>query len=132
MKNTNTNEIENILQDMDERSRREDFIAPCVLKGYTDRLKVAVCKMQNTTGNAAAMREALKSIIDVCYNEESMKATMKIYSIAKNALAAPPRNCDRFSIAEDSFKEFKHETGKHIAIEYIKWLFAEAKGGADE
>ena len=46
------------------------------------------------------------------------------------ALSAPPRNCDRFINAKDALKAFERETGESMAIEFIKWLFAEAKGEA--
>ena len=46
------------------------------------------------------------------------------------ALSAPPRNCDRFINAKDALKAFERETGESMAIEFIKWLFAETKGEA--
>ena len=41
-------------------------------------------------------------------------------------LSKPLRNCDRFSNANEALEEFEKEKGETM-IEFIRWLFAEAK-----
>lgn len=98
--------------------------------------EVAVSKMETTTptcekssqvGNAAAMREALEEILDE--TNRSVYCIDHIRCLAESALAAPPRNCDRFYSFEEAQKRFLRETGSLIVAEDIlDWLFAEAKG----
>lgn len=98
--------------------------------------KVVVSKMETSTGNAAAMREALKKIgameiphnfqiersdiVDACYD------LTKAIKIANAALSDPPRNCDRFRTWEEAGKAWEEE-GLHLPL--IKWLFGTAKKG---
>ena len=42
-------------------------------------------------------------------------------------LSKPLRNCDRFSNANEALEAFEKEKGETM-IEFIRWLFAEAKG----
>ena len=81
-------------------------------------------------GNAAKMREALKQIHDRVnsLDEDCGVDPIEVRDIARTAISAPPRNCDRFINAKDALKAFERETGESMAIEFIKWLFAEAKG----
>ena len=98
------------------------------------------CKESSQVGNAAKMREALENIVKVGYpynfQHEAPHISGYCYDITKaitkcfEALSAPPRNCDRFSNVKDALKECEKETGSTVAIEFIKWLFAEAKGEA--
>ena len=48
---------------------------------------------------------------------------------ANKILAAPTRNCDRFSNANEALEAFENEKRETI-IEFIRWLFAEVQGGA--
>ena len=94
----------------------------------TDRQPVTDC---NRLGNTAKMREALSDSCYAMFNflktqnggyEEMAKALDK----AKAALATPPRNCDRFSNANEALEAFANEKGETL-IESIRWLFAETK-----
>ena len=106
--------------------------------------EVAVSKMETTTqtsekssavGNAAAMREALDKIL-WCLAWMSNNAENKIIKdhlakpieLAKSALSAPPRNCDRPECATTNAAQdvWRKEDGGKTA--YYEWLFAEAKG----
>ena len=98
----------------------------------------AACKQCKRLGNAAKMREALSGLLEiVCIDcNSSYKVDCKCIKCprvvaAEAALSAPPRNCDRFINAKDAIKAFVRETGETMAFEFIKWLFAEAKGGAE-
>ena len=95
----------------------------------------------NHFGNAERMREALvKSdaafsrisqsdwFIDANFSET--KEVMDAGNAIEEALSAPPRNCDRFSNANEALEAFEKETGETM-IEFIRWLFAEAKGVTD-
>ena len=92
--------------------------------------------------NIKAMREALKQIIDRInsLDEDCGVDPVEIRDIARAALSAPPRNCDRFATAKDAFAELdklceKTTCGycrfrKYEGFECMfAWLFAEAKGG---
>lgn len=80
--------------------------------------------------NAKAMRDALKQIHDLVnsLDEDCGVDPVEIRDIARTALAAPSRNCDRFSNANEALEAFEKEKGETM-IEFIRWLFAEAKGG---
>ena len=79
--------------------------------------------------NVKAMREALKQILDRVnsLDEDCGVDPVEIRDIARAALSAPPRNCDRFSNANEALEAFEKEKGETM-IEFIRWLFAEAKG----
>ncbi|MBQ4199553.1 MAG: hypothetical protein II649_06695 [Kiritimatiellae bacterium] len=105
------------------------------LRTYADRLEAAATRERllsklpendnsapvvstgdNKPGNAAAMREALHSLIDVIERLDGNNPLwwhnnapgVKALKIAKAALAAPPRNCDVGTAEEqaDRFMEF--------------------------
>lgn len=95
----------------------------------------------NRLGNVTKMREALEKadavferifspdgFIDISYAEtrEVTEARNEI----KAAISAPPRNCDRFSNANEALEAFEKEKGETM-IEFIRWLFAEAKVETD-
>lgn len=109
-------------------------------------------------GNAAAMRAALEKIVRIAEEWDTpgihaVRATLyRILEAARAALAAPPRNCDRFATteeAENAFVEFcaRACSGKvpnwrcsitcgHINPSdwvtcCIKWLLAPAEGGEE-
>ena len=79
--------------------------------------------------NVKAMREALKQILDRVnsLDEDCGVDPVEIRDIARTALSAPPRNCDRFINANEALEAFEKEKGETM-IEFIRWLFAEAKG----
>ena len=89
-----------------EREAWEEAAVRCVNE-------VAVAKSATTTGNAAAMREALSDACYAMFNflktqtggfEEMANALDK----AKSALSAPPRNCD-VGTAEEQDKRFTYQ-----------------------
>lgn len=107
-------------------------------------------------GNAAKMREALEKCANMgeqidCQlgsSEETVYAfrherciAHNISECARDALSAPPRNCDRFATEKEAGEAFLREPCENpcenctvdchnpLAHECgIKWLFAEAKG----
>ena len=125
-----------------------DFLA-----GYADRIEAAVNREResgaacdesvtdcNRLVNAAKMRDALVKadaaftrisqsawFIDANFSET--KEVMDAGNAVASALSSPPRNCDRFSNANEALEAFEKETGETM-IEFIRWLFAEARGGA--
>jgi len=82
--------------------------------------------------NAAAIREAmhqlsenlLNRIAGVCPNLTDEGLLL----LAEKALAAPARNCDRFSTAEEAYAAWM-EDNSLMAI--CDWLFAPAEGGKE-
>lgn len=66
---------------------------------------------RHTPGNAAAMREALETIHDKVngLDEECGVDPVEIRDIARAALAAPARNCDRFADETDAQIAFLNE-----------------------
>ena len=113
------------------------------LSSYADRIETAVNQSItncNHLGNASKMREALVKadaafrrisqsawFIDANFSET--KEVMDAGDAITSALSATPRNCDRFSNANEALEAFEKETGETM-IEFIRWLFSEAKGGA--
>ena len=93
--------------------------------------------------NTKAMREALKEIHDRVnsLDEECGVDPIEIRDIARTALAAPPRNCDRFKTKEEAATAFAKEKNlwipQHILWDlapWLDWLFAtatEQKGAND-
>lgn len=86
--------------------------------------------------NVKAMREALNEIRSrLSYLYERLDGTFdppalkEVYEIARTALSVPPRNCDRFANANEALEAFAKEKGETL-IEFVRWLFAEVKGGA--
>jgi len=88
-------------------------------------------------GNDAKMRAALKLCMEMMcvYCTESTDETCmngcETLRMAKAALAAPPRNCDRFTDAEDAFMAYRDtlRDGDVVSsIGYGEWLFAKAEG----
>lgn len=97
-------------------------------------------------GNASAMREALVKIRKLVTDARPADE-VEIANICNIALSAPPRNCDVFDDpydAADAWPEYEQCAGRRFqngtcdgcmyspARCISKWLFAEAKGGADE
>ena len=94
-------------------------------------------------GNAAAMREALEKVytcVDDCDNYDPESKIDEVISIADAALAAPARNCDRFTSIEEARTAYCSECGRMISIWdgneswlFEDWIFAtaERKGEGD-
>ena len=112
------------------------------LRTYAERLEAA---RKRDTGNAAALRRALEDTEELL--EHFAKPGTILHSAFflhmldnRAALAAPPRNCDRFKAADEARKAFwdTHETiwdafknrgGTELFYEVLDWLFAPAEGG---
>ena len=121
------------------------------IHGWATRLG-ATCKESLQVGYAAKMREALMMIS--CIDTRRLKRLLcelveadipgggqinNIISVvdkAKAALSAPARNCDKCLTPKDAmlahleevYEGEKVEFGDYEWCEFVKWLFAEAKG----
>ena len=92
-------------------------------------------------GNAAAMSEALETILDKVngLDEECGVDPVEIRDIARAALAAPARNCDRFADAEAARQAWLADAENwdefgSPKLELHEWLLApaaERKGDGD-
>ena len=96
------------------------------------------------SNNAAALREALDCALVVLdgFGYGRPDCVRAAYD-CKTALAAPPRNCDRFRDWEETLSAFREETGNRKPLElwlkseiqeFAIWLFAtasEQKGETD-
>lgn len=92
---------------------------------------------------AAAMREALSKLIAYWdWNGYDAMRESRLKDMARAALSAPPRNCDRFRTAEEAHRMWRKYLGCHAilaqgwrTIDVLDWLFAtatEQKGEGDE
>jgi hypothetical protein len=118
-----------------------------------DRLKAAHKResdeMKKQTGNAAKLRDACAEaaesaaeIMERVRHKDRLAFNIANYieGVARTALAAPARNCDKYANHNDAMKAFEafvREQGKLGFInpytEAFKWLFApatEKEGGA--
>lgn len=111
--------------------------------------------LQKPVGNAAALREALDGMLilacGICANKNGCEdiriERCGLVKKARAALAAPPRNCDRYATAVEAMEELKRahswcakenrrcledcpDCGKTWCS--LAWLFAPAEKGADE
>ena len=98
----------------------------------------------SAVGNAAAMREALEKIVAMPVLDEECQCPecvrqRTVRDIARAALAAPLRNCDRFRMAEEAHRMWRKYLGCHAilaqgwrTIDVLDWLFAIAKEGGAE
>ena len=77
-----------------------------------------------------ALLEASIALSWATHNHLTSGDAEKYLKIVDDALSAPPRNCDRFSNANEALEAFEKEKGETM-IEFIRWLFAEAKGETD-
>ena len=113
----------------------------------------------SAVGDCAKLREAVKAVVDVGYphnfQHEAPHISGYCYDITKaikkcfDALTAPPRNCDRFTTAEEAAEAWHKHEANYTGEEYcagcpfdlgkdcarngvcaIGWLFAKTKGGA--
>lgn len=154
--------IENIVREMREFADKDSqTIGRDVLRReiqhFADRIKVAVAKSATTTptckkslqvGDTAQIREALVKLVEVIdkYDGSSplwwhsgAKGVIPLKN-AKDALAKPPRNCDKFPTPKDAmlahleevYDGEKVEFGDYEWCEFVKWLLAEAKGETND
>lgn len=87
-----------------------------------------------THGNAAAMREAVEKVIEILNREwdahRETSAMWEIQEICTAALAAPARNCDRFSSVKEAAMAFAAEVKDkpHPCPDFTfsAWLFVPA------
>lgn len=114
-------------------------VATDTLRVIADRIEsVTKCNqpepVTNCNGlNAAKVREVLEEMTEfldtwkdhLCgtIGEEAQEHINK----AEATLSAPLRNLDRFETSNDAIKAFEKETGKTNAVEFSRWLLAEAK-----
>ena len=98
------------------------------------------------SSNVKAMREALVKVKRLFDGQIMFQPSIREAHKAVNAaLAAPPRNCDRFATPKEAGEAFISEACEnpcgnctvsdecHNPLVHecgIEWLFAEAKGGA--
>ena len=82
-------------------------------------------------GNAAAMREALKEISELVWSSidpecdnDCCRPLRRIARIADAALAAPPRNCDRFATVGAAHKAWRATDQER---DFVDWLFDPAE-----
>lgn len=103
------------------------------------RDKVAIAESATTTGNMAAMYEALV-MVKRLFDGRLMWQTdiRKAHEAVNAALAAPPRNCDRFGgdidkLREECARERVLNPEEDFPEVFAEWLIAtstERKGGA--
>lgn len=103
----------------------------------------------NRNGNEAEAREALKEIrARLVYLYGSMDGTFdppalkEVCGIADEALAKPPRNCDRFRDVDKAYDQFMNYVKRenpsftkasplHTAWDALKWVLDGEKKGAN-
>ena len=154
--------IKDILRDMRDFAEHRDFdsdgnMSTTALRVFADRTEAAwqqdrsdamktamMCKCEvchSVQGSAAEMREALEHIEKLTRefnvgNYSRPDYTQWVIDSVRFALAAPARNCDRFTNSHDAIEAFENE------IDYLKeggadygdlaaWLFSRAEGGAE-
>lgn len=147
-----SNEKQETIADIVAEMRSNEFDGPSfnayslvaartLARGWADRIEAAVNQPVtncNHLGNAAKMRDALikadaafrrisQSAWFIDANFSETKEVIDAGNAITSALSAPPRNCDRFYNANEALEAFEKETGETM-IEFIRWLFAEAKG----
>ena len=102
-----------------------------------DRFDAAHKRERETSGNTAALHEALKPVKR--YLDGYTVNILELRRTVDAALTAPTRNCDRFASAEeawdayDAWVESYREKGETEPLNEFGWLFtlaAEKEGGA--
>ena len=107
---------------------------------YADRLEAAHRREIEAVGDAKKLGAALLEIRDamrvyMSVGGISARRTIEMaFEIARDALAAPPRNCDRFKTAAEAIDAYQDLTGDQLAtdsgmkewVEFAVWLFATA------
>ena len=103
-----------------------------------DRFDAAHKHERETSGNTAALHEALKPVKR--YLDGYTVNILELRRTVDAALTAPTRNCDRFASAEeawdayDAWVESYREKGETEPLNEFGWLFAPAtehEGGSD-
>lgn len=105
--------------------------------------------MSKKTDNEAVMREALKEIrsrlvylygrTDGTFDPPALK---EVYEIADEALAKPPRNCDKFPDVDEAYNQFMNyviqenpaftkASPLHTVYDVLKWVLDGEKKEAD-
>lgn len=154
---SNNETLADILEEMQAVFIETDD-GPVMLGAYADRIEAAVKRERETApGNVAALREALAGMtafwdahgcayaVQVALIRESKEAVeverVRVMAKAREALAAPPRNCDRFcterearSFFDNAFSETEpppecDTESKIFWYRFAKWLFAPAEKG---
>ena len=106
---------------------------------HTNDIHDALYMATGIPGNAAAMREALEWVaqflelgVDDDRGADGQNLTTAA-EMARDAIASPARNCDRFATAEDARREFEKAHSREIVHNLytaaFDWLFATAEGG---
>ena len=111
------------------------------LYGLSEHEKVLQLKALQT-GNAAKLREVVKCLMDnlnIHLVQPSEQITVNraeldgMVMVCEKALAAPPRNCDRFKTKEEAATAFANEKKQWIPQQvlwelapWLDWLFAPA------
>ena len=109
------------------------------------RRKMATAEKSSAVGNCAKLREALKDIVRIVEQIRLLYSDFpyEIHDIARKAraaLAAPPRNCDKYPTFNDAIRALADKRGWHDAkwdseryCILASWLLApatEKEGGA--
>lgn len=103
-----------------------------------NRFEAAHKRERETSGNTAALHEALKPVKR--YLDGYTVNILELRRTVDAALTAPTRNCDRFASAEeawdayDAWVESYREKGETEPLNEFGWLFApatEQEGGND-
>ena len=115
--------------------QRSTVIESVTIDELADRFEAA---LKRECGNYAAMREALKATLDLfwdIHNANRSPQSNQAYAVIrkiKAALAAPPRNCDRFKDASDAwdaydaFVDSYRAQSKTEPLNEFGWLYAKA------
>lgn len=94
----------------------------------------SLCRILSAPGNAAAMRVALvrcATLGEYCFQD----IHAEVAKVARAALAAPARNCDRFCNTAQALGAYRdgppigEEWGGGDWMQLLDWLFAPAKEG---
>ena len=116
-----------------ERERDEDRQLAAIAESDEAFARCARCdRPERTPGNAAAMREALEwaaQFVELGVDDDLGADGQNLTTaaeMARAALSAPARNCDRFATELDARLAWKRET--KCKGDYRYWLFAPAEG----
>ena len=100
-----------------------------------EHLQIALDANRRERGDAAKLREALEEVLNDYQDDCAMSRMIRA------ALAAPPRNCDRFASAEEAIEYHKrtncaerrycayHDGCPTDGSCVVNWLYAEAQEG---
>ena len=115
------------------RERDEDRQLAAIAESDEAFARCARCdRPERTPGNAAAMREALEwaaQFVELGVDDDLGADGQNLTTaaeMARAALSAPARNCDRFATELDARLAWKRET--KCKGDYRYWLFAPAEG----